>query len=233
MGSKNRIAKHILPLMLADRNGRTWVEPFVGGANMIDKVDGKRIGADSNPYLIEALKHIRDKVFTIPDVVTEDHYDLLKKEKKIEGLTGFVGFALSFGGKWFAGYRRDKAGTKGSIENSYNQTQRAKKAAIKQSFFLRDVDLRCSSYKDLDIPLNSIIYCDPPYANTTKYKDSFNHGEFWEWCRQKTRDGHKVYVSEYTAPEDFECIWEAPVSSNLSKTKIGKKATEKLFTYKG
>ena len=41
MGSKNRIAKHILPIMLAEaeKNGITkWVEPFVCGVNMIDKV---------------------------------------------------------------------------------------------------------------------------------------------------------------------------------------------------
>jgi DNA adenine methylase len=38
MGSKNRIAKYILPIMLKERGQRIWVEPFVGGANMIDKV---------------------------------------------------------------------------------------------------------------------------------------------------------------------------------------------------
>ena len=41
MGSKARIAKHILPIMLeeAEKKGITkWVEPFIGGANMIDKV---------------------------------------------------------------------------------------------------------------------------------------------------------------------------------------------------
>lgn len=34
MGSKNRIAKHILPIMLKemqDKGYTTWVEPFVGG----------------------------------------------------------------------------------------------------------------------------------------------------------------------------------------------------------
>jgi len=42
MGSKNRIAKHLLPIMLAERKpDQWWVEPFVGGANMIDKVEGK------------------------------------------------------------------------------------------------------------------------------------------------------------------------------------------------
>ena len=39
MGSKNRIAKEILPIMLAHRTPEmAWVEPFVGGANVIDKV---------------------------------------------------------------------------------------------------------------------------------------------------------------------------------------------------
>ena len=37
MGSKNRIAKEILPIMLKERGQRTWVEPFVGGGNMISE----------------------------------------------------------------------------------------------------------------------------------------------------------------------------------------------------
>lgn len=49
MGSKNRIAKHILPIMLAEaekHNITTWVEPFVGSWGMIDKVPAtfRRIG---------------------------------------------------------------------------------------------------------------------------------------------------------------------------------------------
>lgn len=46
MGSKRRIAKDILPIILENRTPEQfYVEPFVGGANMIDKVQGKRIGA--------------------------------------------------------------------------------------------------------------------------------------------------------------------------------------------
>ena len=232
MGNKNRIVKHILPIMLADRGNRAWVEPFVGGGNVIDKVDGVRIGADINPYLIEALKLIRDNVHRIPDVITEQHYVLATRGTFDMGLTGFIGFTLSFGGKWFGGYRRDKAGTKGCPVNEYTQTQRAKKSAIKQSKLLQGVELVCSSYQDLEIPTSSIIYCDPPYQGTTSYKDGFSHEAFWQWCRDKSKEGHKVYISEYSAPDDFECIWEMDVSSNLSKTKNSKKATEKLFVYK-
>jgi DNA adenine methylase len=52
MGSKNRIAKHILPIILKDRKeGQWYIEPFVGGFNLIDKVKGNRIAADCNPYI--------------------------------------------------------------------------------------------------------------------------------------------------------------------------------------
>ena len=53
MGSKRRIAKEILPIILKNRKqGQYYVEPFVGGCNIIDKVDGNRIGNDINKYLI-------------------------------------------------------------------------------------------------------------------------------------------------------------------------------------
>ena len=38
MGSKTKVAKKLLPTILANRTpGQWYVEPFVGGANMIDK----------------------------------------------------------------------------------------------------------------------------------------------------------------------------------------------------
>ena len=59
MGSKNRIAKEILPIMLKEREERTWVEPFVGGANIIDKVQGNRIGNDNQEMLLHFIKHYK------------------------------------------------------------------------------------------------------------------------------------------------------------------------------
>ena len=54
MGSKARIAKDILPIILKDRisEEQYYVEPFCGGCNLIDKVKGNRIASDINPYLI-------------------------------------------------------------------------------------------------------------------------------------------------------------------------------------
>ena len=57
MGSKNRIANEILPIILKDRTENQWyVEPFCGGCNLIDKVDGNRIANDKNKYIIAMWK---------------------------------------------------------------------------------------------------------------------------------------------------------------------------------
>ena len=54
LGSKNRMSKHILPIILKDRKpNQLYVEPFVGGCNMIDKVSGRRLANDNHTELIE------------------------------------------------------------------------------------------------------------------------------------------------------------------------------------
>ncbi len=56
MGSKSRIAKYIVPIIqqcIDDSHSDTYIEPFVGGANVIDKIKcWRRIGYDENQYLI-------------------------------------------------------------------------------------------------------------------------------------------------------------------------------------
>jgi len=228
MGSKNRIAKYILPIILAERKpDQWWVEPFVGGANIIDKVKGKRIGADINSYLIAALVSIRDYVSELPKnnkEFTEDDYKQLRKSDDYKH-KGYAGFAFSYSGKWFGGWRRDRLNKRDYVNESY-------KNAINQSPLLQEVRLINKSYLNLQIPENSLIYCDPPYEGTTKYKDDFNHVVFWQWCREKSKEGHMVFVSEYKAPEDFECIWQKELVSSLTKDTGSKKAVEKLFRYK-
>ena len=230
MGSKNRIAKEILPIMLKEREERVWVEPFVGGANMIDKVQGQRIGADINPYLIDALIAIRDSVDDLPKnnhEFTESDYKQLRKNDDYK-YKGYAGFAFSYGGKWLGGWSRtDKTSIKQRdyVAESYRN-------AVNQSPLLQGIELITKNYLDLEIPENSLIYCDPPYEGATKYKDDFNHSEFWQWCRNMASKGHIVFVSEYKAPDDFECVWEKEIVSSLTQDTGSKKAVEKLFKIK-
>lgn len=225
MGSKNAIAKEIIPIMETVRNGRTWVEPFVGGANMIDKITGKRIGNDLNHYLIAMWKALQNG-WEMPDFISEAEYKDLQnnKDNRPPELVAFVGFNTSFGGKWFGGYARGK-NNKGEQRN---YTIEGKRNILKQLPNLKGVQFTSIPYLEMEIPTNSLIYCDPPYEGTTKYKDGFDHSKFWDWCRLKAKEGHIVFVSEYNAPNDFKCVWSKTLTCDLAKS--DKDRTEKLFT---
>jgi len=82
MGSKRRIAKDILPIMLRERGNRPWVEPFVGGGNIISEASGERFGMDSNRYAIESLMSVKHFLHELPQnnkEFTEDDYINLRK----------------------------------------------------------------------------------------------------------------------------------------------------------
>lgn len=227
MGSKNRIAKHILPIILKNRRENQWyVEPFVGGANLIDKVDGNRLGNDTNPYLIALLQKMAEGINKedIPFIGEKEYQDIKKnKEKYPDWLVGYVGFQLSFAAKFFGGYRRDQAGVR-------DYSNEAKQNILAQQNSLKGVVFVTGDYLDLEIPCNSIVYCDPPYKDTTKYSHSLDYEVFYRWLRKLHTDGHCVFVSEYNMPPDFKIVWEKEVSSNLDVKTKGKKETEKLYT---
>lgn len=228
MGSKNRIAKYILPIILKDRKPDQWyVEPFCGGCNSLDKVQNPRIGCDSNKYLIALLREMQKQVPFNPPHIGEAEYKAIQqnKENYPDWLVGYVGFNLSFAAKFFGGYCRDKAGIR-NYENEAHQN------LLAQQNLLVGIDFYCLDYRLLDIPESSIIYCDPPDKGTTQYKNKLDHLDFYDWCRAMKRKGHNIFVSEYSMPNDFTCVWEKEVSSNLDVSSKGKKATEKLFELK-
>jgi DNA adenine methylase len=221
MGGKSRIAKRLLQEMLPHRGNRAWVEPFVGGGNVIDKVDGRRIGGDLNEYLIALLVAVRDG-WVPPVEVTREFYHEVKSNKDSypKYLVGFVGFLCSFGGKWFCAYARNNAGR--------NYAESGSRLLVKQAASFSSVEFVCCGYNVLDLPARSLIYCDPPYAKTARYRDGIGHDVFFDWCRHRASDGHIVFVSEYEAPNDFETVLEIPHSSLLNKNKV-KPTVEKLF----
>jgi DNA adenine methylase len=238
MGSKNRIAKYLKPFLEKNLNGDNYyVEPFVGGANMIDKIEyDKRIGGDFNEYLIEMWKGLQDDL-NRPKIISKDLYSEARSYYNNKETTknfskfiiGWIGWMGSYNGRFFDG---------GYSGHSVGKTQRDYiseqiRNTEKQSSNLKDVTFIYSNYNKLHIPKNSVIYCDIPYKDTKQYITSkdFNHEKFWEWCRTKVNEGHFVYVSEYNAPNDFVCIWEKEVTNSMNQSKTYK-PTEKLFIHK-
>lgn len=233
LGGKTRIAKEILPIILADRkDGQYFVEPFCGGCNMTDKVLGNRIANDYNEYLIAMFRGLVSGE-KYPEQISPELYNDVKdcfragSDKYDLGFIGWVGFIASYRGKFFGGYSSAYWRSNGKYRDRVAGSVRG---IMRQVPKLQGVEFRTGDYRNLQIPDESIIYCDPPYMNTTGYSDGLNHDEFWQWCRERVYDGHKVYISEYQAPDDFITIWEKSVQNCLS---INKKTTEKLFIYKG
>ena len=195
LGSKRRIANKIINYIEAERvDNMPWVEPFMGSGQVISRVQGRRIGSDINENLIEMFKALQEG-WMPPSKVTEEEYNHIKNNKGFypKHLVCFVGIACSFGAKYFGGYARDKQGLR-------NFAKEAQGALMRLRPKLQGLEVYNCQYYDLDIPRNSIIYCDPPYINTTGYGFSFDHHEFYQWCRDKVREGHKVFISEYDAP---------------------------------
>ena len=223
MGSKNRIAKYILPLMLKERKpNQCFVDIFCGGCNIVDKVGGNRIANDINKYLIAMFKELVNG-WNPPLFVSKDEYLEIKNNKGNypDYLVGYVGFN-SFGARFFNTYRNDERGLRTYWTEYYNNL-------MKQIPNLKNIIFENKSYDELKLPENSLIYCDPPYQNTTKYKDEINYDRFWNWCIEKKNEGHTIFISELKAPEQFKCIWSKDLLATTSMNNY-KTQTERLFT---
>jgi DNA adenine methylase len=163
-----------------------------------------------------------------PEILTEEEYKKIQSIKDDnDPLTAFAGFGCSFGGKWFGGYARSN-NRQSYAKNAHNSClKKIKLLNSENTVFIH------SDYKNMTYPSRFVIYTDPPYANTTGYGATglFNNNEFWEFCRELNNKGCKVFISEYTAPEDFKVVLEIPTKLSMH-VKDGKssKRTEKLFT---
>lgn len=233
MGSKNRIAKDILKVILKNREQEQWyVEPFVGGCNVIDKVDGNRMALDLSKYLIAMWKGLQDGEVGITRI-TKEIYDKARIEYN-NGTNinftnfeiGWIGFMASFNGRSFDG------GYNGNYTKR-DYTSESIKNILPQIPFIKDIYFECTSYDNFCYPDDAIIYCDIPYKGTKQYATSanFNHDKFWQWCREMSNKGHEVFISEYNAPTDFECIWSKEITNSMNTDKTYK-PIEKLFKYK-
>jgi len=98
---------------------------------------------------------------------------------------------------------------------------------------MQDVDFRWRNYKTLN-PVGMLIYCDPPYENTTKYSGvpNFSTTDFWDIMREWSVN-NDVYISEYNAPVDFESVLDIETKTSIRDSSGNVcNRVEKLFKYK-
>lgn len=225
MGSKARISSKILAVM--DVSNRDYIEPFAGGMNMISSVFGARTrhANEINKYVVAMFEALIDG--WQPEYVSRAEYDRLRTLSGPDYLIGWAGIACSYSGKWFGGF----AGVVETKGGRRDYQAEAIKNARKQVANMEDVTFSSFSYDELEIPDGCLVYCDPPYANTTGYRDDFDSRAFWRWAKRTARYCD-VFVSEYIAPDFATEVLSIPVKSSLSangKSGQSVSSVEKLF----
>ena len=236
LGGKSTVHNHITNVLNHKKyDGYHYIEPFCGYCHILRRVQNKRTynASDSNSILVALLKRIQTKNLRFPRI-TRIKYETLKK-KTTSGtlhpnetwLAGLAAFCYSFNGKEFGGYAptsadRDYVKERTNYYKLLSENQVFSKTTLRQKPFAKVLPSK-----------KSLIYCDPPYAHTTKYgKNGFDSESFWEHCRKLVKLGHVVYVSEYTAPRDFYMVSKAQKYSTVGGTGCtGTPRTEKLFKH--
>lgn len=235
-GSKARLLKYIKPYIqkcIDSNTVKTYIEPFVGGANVIPYIDCEhKLGSDINGELISLLRYMKEnpELSVFPKECSFEHYaDVRKQRRQGKGTympfyTAGIGYFASYGGRYFdGGYGRDSKGGQSIYTERLNN-------ARKQAKNLKGIVFTECSFEDYFV-MNCFIYCDPPYFGTKTYDSKqFDYALFYNWLRKISQNNY-VLVSEYSMPSDFECIWskERSVLQKSDRTK-GDKATECLFT---
>lgn len=240
VGSKNKISKYIVPIIqkyIDDNKIRTYIEPFVGGGNIIDKICcEEKIGNDLKKDLIEFYKATTENPIlldTLPEIVDKDLFFKVRDNKQNYETWYYMSIML------FASYNAylqqptygGMAKTKdGKIRNYFQEALNNYKKQLPNLYDIKFTNFDYSYYSDCK---NYLIYCDIPYqnCNKVKYIQDFDYDKFWQWARDLSKD-NIVLTSEYDAPSDFECIWCKEVNVSMDYNSRHKRV-EKLFIWKG
>ena len=256
LGGKQRLGKHIAIFLKENWNTLIennihmdgYIEPFCGSLgvlkNMTD-LDTKIIANDYHPDLIQMWKEVKDKSFQYPIEVTEEDYINAKKMKSPSAMKSFVGFGLSFGGRFFGAFAHKYVNEKKEdfCKEMTNSLKRIQPLIQKVEFTNMD-------YKEIELK-NMFVYCDPPYKSTkypikyrtdVKHYDVFDNEAFWEVMRKWSMDNF-VVISEMSAPDDFVEVWSLEryrSACQSTKTRFNNTKEisetykrEKLFVYSG
>lgn len=226
LGGKSKVSKDLVNSMIPYiKNQTIWIEPFVGMCNMIPRLYDnnihfeKYILNDANPKIKILFEAFLNGWIPDQESMTKEEYNLLKNENLLTPLHCLAAFA-SFGGKEWGGYPQ------GEDRNYFKE---AKNGMFRKILKLNadKIDFLDIDYKNISLEYvneKTIIYCDPPYENTTKYtiekETNFCHNEkhliFEKWSEL----GATVFVSgfdyEFANKPQYEIIYNKPRKTNVT-----------------
>lgn len=236
VGGKHRIRKELTALIVREcrRLGTSEVwEPFCGGLNVtaaLGRVGVRVHASDLSEHAIVLYRAIL-LGWTPPAAgLTQEQWARLKVEfraGKKHPLLSYAGFCGSFNSVFFASYAPVN-----EIGNFRTLKRRVRAA--------RFSSLNAREYTRTSPPPGSVIYCDPPYADTDmgayralpKQQRVFDNAAFWDWCRARRGEGSTVLVSEYVAPDDAELLWYMDLPLPVAAHAGAQVARESVFVYR-
>ena len=232
VGGKANSAQHILQVLNHPVfNGMDYVEPFVGYAHILRRVENKRsyAASDANPLLMALLRAVQ-RGKTIPHI-TAVEYDRLKHERGVSLRRAVAAFTYSFNGKEWGGYTAKYKGCASTGARNPPDERRRYYDKLYENEQFCSARLSETSYIRLH-PRHKLIYCHPPYEDTTGYRTGdFDHDRFWDTMRAWSRD-NIVFVSEYKAPPDFVCVTKLKKQMSLRGAHHKETRIERLFTHR-
>jgi DNA adenine methylase len=255
LGGKARIAKKLAEAMTThahththtDWASATLIEPFIGGGwvtAQLAPLFNKVYAYDMHEDLVLMWRGVLDGTFVPPEATSREEY-LEYRYTEPSAMRGFLGFGMSFSGKWFGGYTgggnpeeiAEKRQRKHSSQSDYIGP--AHRGLLSKAAAMSNVIVDRRDFFDLEIVKGAVLYCDPPYNGTTGYAvkpnvsgksgGAFDSTRFWKRCEEWAKVAD-VYVSEESAPSGWEVIWEKEAFRSVNTN--NQKATEKLFTLK-
>ena len=229
LGGKARGADYIIktlnnPLF----NDMDYIEPFCGYCHILRRVKNKKsyTASDNNELLMILLKHIQKHKGKHEDITFEDYQH--HRSNPLSGnklRSAYAAFTYSYNGKYFDGYIGDVEG------RDYPKERKKYYDKLHNNDTFQKTELKHGDYTMYMDVKDNLIYCDPPYQDTTEYHSSFDSSEFWENMRELSKD-NIVIISEYNAPDDFVCITSNMRNTTMRGKGATKKNEDKLFIHK-
>lgn len=227
LGGKGKGAEHIIKaLNNSSFDDMDYVEPFCGYCHILRRVENKKsyTASDNNEILIELLKYIQKGGEHYE--ITPDEYSALKKNPDTnKAKAGYAAFAYSYNGKFFGGYVSTYK------DRNYPEERKRYYDLLYDNDTFQNTEFKYDTYEWIKDLSNTLIYCDPPYANTTEYHTAFDSNHFWDVMREVSKNNY-VFISEYTAPADFICIDYKTKGTSLSGKGTTRRNKERLYIHK-
>ena len=244
-GGKKRIGKEISEVIvdesidISEEEGfkiKGYCEPFCGMLGVYQNIpelfkeEGLKLNykaGDTNKSIIMMWNKTKKGWKPPVKLVSRSKFMKLKCDGNSSAEKGYIGHYYGYMAKYFQPFddRHNAKSRQKSSENVSNIGKKMKGSITDRS----EVHFTPGSYEQFSKLSGYIIYCDPPYQKQSHYYTedgkhitSFDHDKFLNWCR-KMSENNIIFLSEYSAPKDFEQIW------SISSRTTGKVMKEKLY----